>query len=101
MSSADLRSDVMKSPVSELGTNTPLRSTRSVELYGAGTMSPMSELGTDSFHGGGREAAELHNEPLLPSQLVPGGGGDVPDGAVEMEGSNMSRGHRPGVSTNF
>jgi hypothetical protein len=101
MSSADLRSDGMKSPVSELGTNMPLRSTRSAELYGAGTMSPMSELGTDSFHGGGHEVAELHNEPLLPSQLVPGGGGDAPDGAVEMEGSNMSRGHRPGVSTNF
>jgi len=71
--------------VSELGTNAPLRSTRSAELHGAGTMSPMSELGTDSFHGVVHEAAELHNEPLLPPQLDPRSQGNVPDGVAEME----------------
>jgi len=100
-SSADLHREGMRSPVSELGTNAPLRSTRSAELHGAGTMSPMSELGTDSFHGVVHEPAELHNEPLLPPQLVPRSQGNVPDGVTEMEDSEMHRGHRPGVSTNF
>ncbi|KAI4672034.1 uncharacterized protein J4E78_000533 [Alternaria triticimaculans] len=101
LSSADLRSEGMRSPVSELGTHAPLRSTRSAELHGAGTMSPMSELGTDSFHGVGHGAAELHNEPLLPPQIDSRSKGDVPDGVVEIDDSDMHRGHRPGVSTNF
>jgi len=100
-SSADLRSEGVRSPVSELGTNAPLRSTRSAELHGAGTMSPMSELGTDSFHGVVHEAAELHNEPLLPPQLDPRSQANVPDVVAEMEDSDMHRGHRPGVSTNL
>ena len=61
----------------------------------------MSELGTDSFHGAGHGAAELHNEPLLPPQLDARIQGNVPDGVAEMEDLNMHRGDRPGVSTNF
>ncbi len=103
LSSADLRSEGMRSPVSEFGTNVPLRSTRSAELYGAGTMSPMSELGTDSFPTSDHGAAELHTEPLLspPQQLGLRGGADVPAGVVEMEDSDLHKGHRPGISTNF
>ncbi|KAH6882031.1 hypothetical protein BKA58DRAFT_372598 [Alternaria rosae] len=100
-SSSDLRSEGMRSPVSELGTHAPLRSTRSAELHGASTMSPMSELGTDSFHGAGRGAAELHNEPLLLPQLDSRSKGNVPDGVVEIDDSDTHRGHRPEVSTTF
>jgi hypothetical protein len=101
LSSADLRSEGMRSPVSELGTNAHLRSTRSAELHGAGTMSPMSELSTGGFHDAGRGAAELHNEPLLPPQLDSRSKGEVPDGVVGIDDSDMHRAHRPGVSTNF
>ncbi|RYN80810.1 hypothetical protein AA0117_g2840 [Alternaria alternata] len=100
MSSADLRTEGMRSPVSELGTNTPLRSTRSAELHGAEITSPISELGSDTFSSGGNGVAELHTDPVLPSKLGPGNRGDMTAVIAEMEGSHIQKGHRHGLSTN-
>ncbi|RYO67986.1 hypothetical protein AA0116_g600 [Alternaria tenuissima] len=100
MSSADLRTEGMRSPVSELGTNTPLRSTRSAELHGAEITSPISELGSDTFSSGGNGVAELHTDPVLPPKLGPGNRGDMTAVIAEMEGSHIQKGHRHGLSTN-
>jgi hypothetical protein len=66
MSSADLRSEGVRSPVSELGTNAPLRSTRSAELHGADTISPITEAGSSSFRNSDKMVAELHTDSVLP-----------------------------------
>ena len=87
--------------MSELGTNAPLRSTRSAELHGTHIISPISELGTGSFLSGENQAAELHTEPVLSPKLGPRGGGDMTTVIAEIEGSSMLKGHRSGVSTNF
>lgn len=100
MSSADLRTEGMRSPVSELGTNTPLRSTRSAELHGAEITSPISELGSDNFSSGGNGVAELHTDPVLPPKLGPGNREDMTAFIAEMEGSHIQKGHCHGLSTN-
>jgi hypothetical protein len=54
----------MRSPVSEIWTGNEVRKVRSAELHGAGAMSPVSELVSESAFGGG--FAELGDERAAP-----------------------------------
>ena len=88
-SNADLRSDSLRSPLSELGGNAPSRSTRSAELGGEEVRGSRSE-----------SPVELHNETLLPPKF---GGSGLGDGheMVGMEGGSGGNGMKVRVPTNL
>jgi hypothetical protein len=83
----------MRSPVSELGTNSALRTVRSVELQGESKISTVSELGAGETEGSA--PVELGGESA--PRVVRGGSVDgdiVGQGSVKKDGG-------AGVATNF